>query len=100
MSCSSFIGLVDNAEDCNVTKHKRQGGERHCQWKKGARLTHNGAERIGTSIHFCVLELGRCAHKVPTKPRWPMCEGCPGWFEEGSQTLRHSALSRHADISA
>src|ERR1700682_3795064 len=51
MRSGPLIGLVDNAEHCNVTKHQRQGGERHCQWKKGARLFQNGAKRIGMLIH-------------------------------------------------
>src|SRR5260370_7837874 len=51
MRSGHLIGLVDDAEHCDVTKHQRQGGERHCQWKKGARLFQNGAKRIGMLIH-------------------------------------------------
>jgi hypothetical protein len=38
MGSSPFIGLMDNAEYRGVTKHDGDGGERNCQWKKGAWL--------------------------------------------------------------
>jgi len=41
MGAGAFIGLMDDAEYCNAAKHHGQGGERHCYWKKSARLLHH-----------------------------------------------------------
>ena len=51
MGNGPLIGLTGHAVSRNVTKHHRQGGERHCQGKKSARLFHDGAKRIGMLIH-------------------------------------------------
>lgn len=51
MGNGPFIGLMDNAEYCSVTKRDGQGGERHCYWKKSAGLLH----RWDYTFHLKVL---------------------------------------------
>src|ERR1700674_4649662 len=50
MGSAPLIGLMDHAVYCGVTQHDRQCGERHCQWKKGARLLREGENRTGILI--------------------------------------------------
>src|SRR5271167_4290443 len=67
MGDGSLIGFVDNAKPCNATQHQRQGGERHHDWKKGARLPEHRAERTRILIHFC-LSSGKL-YKSPRRRR-------------------------------
>src|SRR5258706_3469663 len=55
MGRGPLVSLVDNAKPWHVTQHNRQGGERHGQKKKGARLFQNCAKRVALWIHVTSL---------------------------------------------
>lgn len=57
MGSGSLIGLMDNAEYCNVTKHHGQGGERHGYRKKDAWLLQRG------NVHWEAFSMGFELHQ-------------------------------------
>ena len=102
MSSSSLIGLMDNAEESNVTEHQGEGNQRKCDWQKGARLSYGGIH-LGDIVFLVFhtdVSAGRTAvvDLLKVYPRRRR-EAIPHvFFEEHSSALIRKVLLIHLSL--